>query len=65
MLSFLGYEDQVFNLLSQINKNSYAYMNLHKMQLKGFVIKFKPETNQAIVFGEACEDWEFVCPTED
>ena len=65
MLSFFGYEDQVFNLLTQLNKNSYAYLNLHKIQIRGFVVKFKPETNQAIEFGEECNDWEFICPEEE
>ena len=38
---------------------------LHKMQLKGFLLQFKPEIDQAIEFGEPCEDWEFIYPDEE
>ena len=66
VLSYVGYEDQVFLLLQSINKNTYAYFMLHKIQLLGFLVKFKPEIDQAIEFGEPVEeDWDYVYPDEE
>ena len=65
MLSYVGYEDQVFLLLQSISKNTYAYFTLHKVQLLGFLIKFKPEIDAAIDFGEPVEEWEYVYPDEE
>ena len=52
VLSYIGYEDEVFSLLCLLNKNCHLYSSSHKEVLKTFVVKYKKEITNQLEFTE-------------
>ena len=62
VLSFIGHEDEVKELLTSLCHNAYGYFVMHLRSLRGFLMPWTPEFNAAINFGEDCEEWHHEFP---
>ena len=50
ILSFLGYEDEIFALLTLLDHNSSLYGMSHKEYLRPFLVKYQKEITQTLQF---------------
>lgn len=66
MLSFLGYADEVTQLLNLLNVNSQNYTIVHRDMMLGFVLERPRQTpSDAVLFGQKQLHQESIWPCHE